>query len=433
MKSVILAVESGVAETKPLALTPLLGRHLLERSLTACTDAGFKACVLVTPEQDERVRQVADRFAQQHHLTIEHVTVAPEGTPIQALLALQDELGDKPFVLMDIAYPVDQVVLKSLLHRKSSKQSVIAVDHHVSGKTFALGEILGVQCDNAAVTALSNAMELPQGYYTGVMLCAADFFKHLNTLISKRKVVDMEKLLQTLIREDALVQVDVGHHFWHKVHSYAQLRDAEAALLASVKRSRKDSLLKRHLLRPLSNKLTYSLVSVSYSVHAMAITAVGLACLAAILMSFSGYAGLLLGAVVGFAALLLHISTQEVAVIRQHQVIYDRWLGHILVKYSEVILLTGMTAHITTGSGHNFGLIGGLAIIGAMMINYSVTSYRHLHGKAPAKEQDVFLKRDVRWLIMLVCAAVNLPTLGLLILAVILNGVVIRRMVIWKH
>ena len=78
MKSVILAVEPGVYETKPLALTPLLGRHLLERSLTACLDAGLKACILVTPEQDERVRQVADQFAQHNHMQVEHVTIAPE-------------------------------------------------------------------------------------------------------------------------------------------------------------------------------------------------------------------------------------------------------------------------------------------------------------------------------------------------------------------
>ena len=433
MKSVIIAVEPGVYETKPLALTPLLGRHLLERSLTVCLDAGIKSCVLVTPEQDERVRQAADQFAQHSHLVIEHITVAAETTQIQALEALQVELEGKAFMLMDIAYPSDPATVKSLLRRKSSKQSIIAVDAHVQEKSFTLGEVLGVQSDEDTVTAVSNDLELPQSYYTGVMLCAADFFQHLNTLVTKRKVVDMEKLLQILIREDALKQMEVGHHFWHKVHTYAQLGEAETALLASVKRSRKDSLLKQRLLRPLSNRLTYSLVSLSYSVHAMAITAVAMACVAALLMSFSGYAGLLLGAVVGFFALILHISTQEVAVIRQHQVIYDRWLGHILVKYSEVILLTGMTAHITIGAGRNLGLIGGLAIVGAMMINYSVTSYRHLHGKAPAKEQDVFLKRDVRWLIMLVCAAVNMPTLGLLILAVVLNGVVIRRMAIWKH
>ena len=103
----------------------------------------------------------------------------------------------------------------------------------------------------------------------------------------------------------------------------------------------------------------------------------------------------------------------------------------MLAKYSEVLLLTGLTVHSAHLSHLHMVFVGCIAIVGAIMINYSVNSYRHLQGQPPAKEHDILIKRDIRMLVIIVGAILNLASLTLLILAVLLNAVVARRMVTW--
>ena len=128
---------------------------------------------------------------------------------------------------------------------------------------------------------------------------------------------------------------------------------------------------------------------------------------------------------------LLQICSQEVVVLRLEHRPLQQWMGNLLAKYGEVLLLSGLTLHEVSQGNKNLVLIGLLAVIGSMMFHYSLQLYRQIMMQEPRVLDDMLIKRDVRFVIIGIGALLNLPSFTLAIMAVLFNAIVIRRMIIW--
>jgi len=428
MKAVILALEANHEGKQPLALCPLLGRSLLERALANVATIDVEEAILLTRLEDEAVREKADQWAVRHNITLTHQHVGHDVTAGAALVALGDDLGASPWLMLNVAYACDPGVISALVDAYED-EVVIAADRQTMQKNTEGMWHADVQ--DGLVRSLQADLPTFNAYVPLVMICPPTFLDKLSDTATANSPASLIKALHHCIRDDVLHAVDINGRLWCFVNSYQTLRDAEAAVYQRIRHSTKDSVLKRHVLRPLSTRLSAAFVTSNISVNMMSVIMLVLSCVAALLFSLSGYGGLLLGGVIAFVALLMQVATQEVALIRQNQVLYDRWLGHMLTKYSEVILLAGLTVHAAHLAHLHMVFVGCLAIVGSLMLNYSVNSYRHLQGQPPAKEQDILVKRDIRMIAIIGGALLNLPSLVLLLLAVLLNVVVVRRIVTW--
>ena len=157
-----------------------------------------------------------------------------------------------------------------------------------------------------------------------------------------------------------------------------------------------------------------------------------IAILAALLFSATGYGGLFFGAILAAFAGSMQISLQEIVWLRLERTPSMHWFGSMLAMYTEVILLAGLTLHTVQAQGKEVALLGVFAIIGSIMYYYTEKAYLCAVKARPPKTDDTFITRDIRFAIIAVGAILSLPALVLLILAVLFNIIVIRRLCVWK-
>ena len=432
MKCVINAIESNPSHDEPLALTPLHGVNLLERTLLNATHAGLTDFILLSVSEDVVVRQFADGLAQEHDLHIEHVVSEKNETDGQLLLSCHAKLKSQ-FVYLSVFYQFDWHTLVALLKFKQGQDAItLVVDNNTIHKKLNLVNVARVQCDNGKVHAMRLGLSEFNGFMTGLMLCSATL---LNTLAAKQKQkakLTVELGIQTLIEDDKVGFMPIDKAFWQVIDSFDTLGQAEHNLIMSLKHNPKDNPLKRNVLRPLSTALSSLLINTKLPVKFLALISLVVSILAALLFSTGGYGGLFFGAILAGFVTVMQIAIQEVAWLRLEQRKPIKWFGNVLAKYSEMILLAGLTLHLVHSDSKSLILIGLFAVIGSMMFHYSINTYQHIRNSEPVKVDDVMVKRDIRFAIIAIGAVLNLPTLVLLIMAILFNAIVIRRLFVWK-
>ncbi|MDO8954373.1 MAG: hypothetical protein Q7V63_05950 [Gammaproteobacteria bacterium] len=187
-----------------------------------------------------------------------------------------------------------------------------------------------------------------------------------------------------------------------------------------------------HAYRPFTRWLTPVLLNSHMPLGVYPIIGLVLAIGSALCFSFDGYIALLIGAILAFIFGIWELSAEEVSLTKQKTMAGD-WFANLLCRYSETLLLLGLTLHLFDDGSKNLLFIGGLAIIGSVMFYYSSSRFYELKNHLPAQGTETAIGQSVRWLIISIGAIVNLPILVLLIMAIFYNAAVIRRMVLWAN
>ncbi|MDF2691167.1 MAG: hypothetical protein K0S29_1022 [Gammaproteobacteria bacterium] len=187
-----------------------------------------------------------------------------------------------------------------------------------------------------------------------------------------------------------------------------------------------------HAYRPFTRLLTPTLLSSHLPLGYFPLIGLLLAVIASLFFSCDSYVMLLIGAVLTFSFGVWELSSAEVSVVRQ-KAWAENWYANLLSKYSESLLLLGLTLHLFDSSSKNLIFIGGLAIIGSLMFSYSSSRFYEIKNHLPTHGAETAIGQSFRWLIISIGAAVNLPILILLIMAIFYNAAVIRRIVLWAN
>lgn len=419
---------------EPLALIDLLGMPMIERQIKAIRAAGICKFVVVSTETESEVRRFIDKHATEWDVLISHVTLASSNL-LEGIVKAQDLLEAR-FLLASVDQQMGQRAFERLIKTEPVESGiVIGVDSNTKATHhFDIQKAKRVHIQGGLVRALRSGLAEYEAYSTEAYICDNSFVRQVVEMQQTVNQPSFDKVVQQYIKEDRLTAVDIDPLFWGPIDNRFAIIHAEERLLRSVRHNRMDSPIKKYLLRHFSQHLTRGILMGHIACRALGGVAFLVNLLAAVLLSLNHYAGLLFGGIFAFIGILLHVSFEEVALIRYDGLPWYRWFDRVVGKYGECILLIGLT--INSSYQEHFGinpiLVGALAIVGTLMFHYSRDQFELILKQPAPLQEDMYIKRDVRYMIIILGAILNIPLFALLMVAVLLNAVVIRRLFAWR-
>lgn len=415
MKAVILAQAQNeqLSSSKPTAMVEMLGVPLVERTIKSAIQAGLSEFIVVTGADSQSVIDHLNQLDLPQNVSITHVTDDNwQDGSAHALSQAKDHI-DGQFILLDVSNLFENHDLEALINQSlEPNEACILVDSKTTQKSVDLQNVYRVHVENHRIRAFTQGLAEYDAYATGVYRLSKQIFDHLNDETS------FEKALHPFVEADQVAAQDVEGHFWYDLDSEQSLNDLEEQLFSKFRNNDFDSAIKRHIFRPFTTRLSRVALSFSLSARQLILISVVLAILAAWMLCASNYAGAFFGAVFAFLASVGHICAEEVARLK-HQ--YDRHftrLSTIITQYSELFLIAGLTAHAISHQSHLVALLMGLlAASGIIMMHYFQDDKEKFNQDTYSKLQ-IFLRPEIRFLIIAVGALVNISLAALIVIAV---------------
>jgi len=431
--AVILAAGSGsrlysTANT-PKPLIKVLGLSLAERAIcTLYRAVNIQHFIVVLGFEDELVKAHFTDIARRRSVTIEFLKATDwqRGNGASALAA-QGHTGTVPFFLVMCDHLFDPAIPQALVQNPPISGSIcLAVDHD-KASIFDLDDVTRVQITNNQIEAIDKNLQRWDAGDTGVFLCTTALFEVIEKAAEVNKY-GLSDAMRELAQEGRAGTVDVTGQSWLDVDTPQALHEAEHRLLQELVGKPSDGPVARHLNRPLSRWITGYLVHTPVTPNLISFISWSLSCIAALLFVIGGYPALALGGLIAQFASIIDGCDGEVARLKHSESQSGGWFDAVLDRYADAFLLFGLTWHaFSANSAHTSLVIGFAAIIGSFMISYTADKYDGLMDKRLQGAVYFRLGRDIRIFIIFLAALFNQPLFALIVIALIMNIEVVRR------
>ena len=437
--AVILAAGEGTRLypkiNRPKPLTRVLGLTLAERVMCTLREAsGIRRFIVTVGFEAEIVKAHFTDIARRRGLSVEfaEATGWRLGNGASALAA-RERTGDAPFFLVMSDHLFDPAMASALLRDPPTPgEMCLAVDCDKSGM-FDLEDLTRVRADAGRITAIEKGLEPWDAGDTGVMLCTPGLFDGLERAAEKGGH-GLSDGLRELARDAKARTVDVTGRPWLDVDTPEALREAEHRLMRDAGGKNTDGPVARHLNRPISRWLTRYLVETPATPNQISLLSWVLSCVAAVLFAAGGYPALAAGGTLAQLASIVDGCDGEVARLKRTQSDFGGWFDAILDRYADAFLLFGLTWHAFAATGGHLALvIGFAAILGSYMNSYTADKYDGLMARKLRGAAYFRLGRDVRVFVIFLGALVNQPLLTLMVIALVMNAEVARRIILCRR
>lgn len=439
MKCLIIAAGEGSRlsqkySSKPL--TPLLGVPLVERVIRLANQAGIDDFCVVTGCKGEMVRPFLDDVACRLQVRIAHAINDEweRGNGVSVLKAR--ECVDDPFFLLMTDHLFDPTIMRELAkHPPDQGQITLAVDSNLTNPLIDLNDVTRVKCEDGKVRDIGKRIPDFNGFDAGIFLCTSALFDALERCEGSHGEVSLSDAVRCLAAEGKVNVFDIGGRFWIDVDDPKALDRAEQALLERLRSKPNDGPVSRHINRPLSVRISRYLVRTPVTPNQISLISFVLSLIAAGLLAAGSYAALIAGGVLAQLASVIDGCDGEVARLKFLRSDFGGWFDAVLDRYADALLLFGLTWHAYAGGGNGLTLgVGFLAIIGSFMLSYTADKYDRLMQARITTGGGLRIGRDVRVFLIFLGALFNRPFLTLLVIAVLMNLEVVRRVwVAWEH
>ncbi len=250
--------------------------------------------------------------------------------------------------------------------------------------------------------------------------------------------------IRCLATQGRVKTFDIGGRFWCDADSPQDLDNAENAVLERLRGKPSDGPVSRYLNRPLSVRISRWLALFPITPNQITLVSFLLCLVAAWLFAIGTYMTLALGGLIAQLDSIVDGCDGEIARLKFLKSDFGRWFDAVLDRYADAFLLFGLTWHahaaspirdvLITFTGDQGGaivlVVGFLAIVGSFMNSYTADKYDSLMKAKYCDGQGIRIGRDVRVLLIFLCAVCNLPYLAIIILAILMNVETIRRVVV---
>jgi CDP-L-myo-inositol myo-inositolphosphotransferase len=434
--AVILAAGSG-SRLYPTAKTPktlikVLGLSLAERVICTLYKAvNIRHFIVVLGFEAELVKAHFSDIARRRSVTIEfqEATDWQRGNGVSALAA-KGHTGAAPFFLVMSDHLIDAAIPQALVQNPPAPETIcLAVDRDKAG-IFDLDDVTRVQITNNRIKAINKNLQQWDAGDTGVFLCTTALFEGLEQAVSRSKY-GLSDALRELAQVGRAGTVDVTGQSWLDVDTPQALHEAERRLLQELGGKPSDGPVARYLNRPLSRWITGYLVHTHATPNLISFASWMLSCIAAILFAVGGYPALALGGFIAQFASIIDGCDGEVARLKHSASKSGGWFDAVLDRYADAFLLFGLTWHAFSANNTYLSLvIGFAAIIGSFMISYTADKYDGLMARKLQGAVYFRLGRDIRVFIIFLGALFNQPLFALIVIALIMNIEVVRRIIV---
>ena len=417
----------------PKPLTQVLGLTLAERVICALREAtNIRRFIVTLGFEAKTVRAHFTDIARHRGVEVEFSEAIDwrQGNGASAFSA-KGRTGNAPFFLVMSDHLFDVEIPQALARNPpEAGELCLAVDCD-KGSIFDVDDVTRVQISGERIEAIGKHLEVWQAGDTGVMLCTSGLFEGLEQAAAKGQR-GLSDGLRALVHKKQARAVDVTGQSWLDIDTPEAWREAERRLLREQASKARDGPVSRHFNRPVSRWLTRYLVRTPMTPNQISVVSWGLSCTGAALFAVGGYPALAAGGVIAQLASIIDGCDGEVARLKRMQSDFGGWFDAVLDRYADAILLFGLMWHELATSSAPLALvvIGFAAIVGAYMNSYTADKYDGWMARKLADAPYFRLGRDVRVFIIFLGALLNQPLLILIVIALVTNFEVIRRVIL---
>jgi CDP-L-myo-inositol myo-inositolphosphotransferase len=438
MKCLILAAGRGSrlaqqGNSKPLI--PLLGVPLIERVIRSACKAGADDFYVVIGFQGEQVRSFLDNLADR--LGIPITTIANQDwEKDNGLSVLQArKYLHEPFLLLMADHLFDPTIAGRLMDSSLENGEIaLCVDTDIRNSLVDMTDVTRIDSENGRIRNIGKGLADFNGFDTGIFLCTPSIFEAIERTMEEDNDTTLSGAVRRLAAGGRAKAIDAHGCFWIDVDDPAAFRKAEAALLANLRDKTNDGPVSRYLNRPLSVMISRRLVKHRITPNQVSLFSFLCSLFAAGLFSLGGYLALLLGGFLAQFASIIDGCDGEVARLKFQSSSYGGWFDAVLDRYADAFLLFGLTWHAYSANMNSLiFLTGFLAIIGSFVLSYTADKYDGLMRGRIRKGKAFRLGRDVRVFAIFLGALSNQVYLTLVVLAVVMNVEVVRRIVLCRN
>jgi len=435
MKCVIIAAGKGSrlqgkAQSKPLM--PVLGVPLIERVIREAALAGIDEFCVVTGYQEAAVSYFLTKLSQRTGLSITSVK-NPEWEKTQngiSVLHAKNFVKDDAFILLMCDHLFDSAIIQKLLGSTPQEgEVVLAIDRHLKNPLVNLQDVTKVKEEGNKIININKQLTDYNAFDTGIFYCSPQFFEALEAC-QKQGKTSLTDAVALLAKQGKMRILDIGEAYWIDVDDATDASNAKKTLLKQLRSKSNDGPVSRYLNRPISIRISKWLVSKNVSPNQISLASFLFSTLAALFFAIGYYPLLLLGGLIAQFASIIDGCDGEIARLKYQSSQYGGWLDAVLDRYADGFLLFGLTLYAYQHTAWPWAalLIGFLAIMGSFVLSYTADKYDQRMQKKILKGFHFRMGRDVRVLLILVFALINQVFLGLLIIALLMNSEVVRRL-----
>lgn len=435
MKAVILAAGKGERlskgksklNAKPKPLIPLLGLSLLERAILSAKESGIYDFVIVVGYRSEEVVKYVEEKQNRLGVNIDFVENEEweKGNGLSVLKA-RDALQEKEdFVLLMCDHVFDSSILKELLEYAKNRRDkcVLCVDEPEN--VFDLEDATKILLERNKPNAIGKGIKNYNAVDCGIFYCTAEMLDALEAEIGKGKY-ELSDAVQCLIECDKLEGFDIGGRFWCDIDTQESLEYAKNKMLKSLEKPT-DGIISKCINRKVSKRITARIVNTNLTPTQITIISFIMALASAAFFFLGEYKYLIVGGILAQASSIIDGCDGEVARLKFLTTAYGAFVDSILDRYADGIMILGLIfGYWMLHGGISVWIIGLFALIGSFMISYTNARYEGVFEK-PGGNRGIPIRRDMRLFMIMIGAFLN-QVLGLmLLLAILTNLEVVRR------
>jgi len=274
------------------------------------------------------------------------------------------------------------------------------------------------------ITNIGKSISEMDGFDTGFFVLHSEAFNDVKNL-SEKKFLALSDVMQALIQEQKLYFIEVAAGSWLDIDTKIDFSNAKDFLLNFSSSKTNDGPISTYFNRRISKWITSKLVYYPITPNQISVITFLITVIASLIIIKQGYFFLVLGALLAQLSSILDGCDGEIARLKLLGSKYGGWFDQVLDRYSDLFIIAGLTFH--TYFLHNtlaVFIIGFIAVGGKIILSYTAQVY----DSVISKHSNFRMGRDVTIFIILIGAIMNIPYITLIILAVITNAEVCRRL-----
>jgi len=326
----------------------------------------------------------------------------------------------------------DPAIIRSLQKEPLKEDEILlAVDTDMSNPMVDIEDVTKVHMKDGHILNIGKTIDNCNGFDTGIFRCTPTIFEALERARKIQNDTTLSAAIQ-ILAENKHAKFVQTRGFWIDVDNEDALKKAEKALLDSLRGKNNDGPVSRWLNRPISVRISKSLVNFNITPTQISFSSFALSVIAAGLFALGTYWFLALAGIIAQFASIIDGSDGEVARLKYLSSDYGRWVDAVLDRYADAFLLFGLTWYVYRQYLSSWALaIGFSAIIGTFMLSYTADKYDKLMKNRIQK--GIRIGRDVRVFLIFLGAIFNQAHLILIVIAVLMNLETVRRIVICQN
>jgi CDP-L-myo-inositol myo-inositolphosphotransferase len=416
-----------MGECKPLI--SLLGVPLIERVICGAMEAGADEFYVVTGHQAERMHDFLEGLAERLAIRITPLVNDDWGKENGLSVLRAQGLLHEPFLLLMADHLFEPSLIRGLVTLTLAKDEIaLAVDGDTHNPLVDMDDVTRVRTEDGRIRDIGKGLTDFNGFDTGAFLCSPAVFRALEH--SREEGDSTLSGAVRLLAAEGRARAIPASGFWADVDDPAAMHRAEKTLLDSLRDKANDGPVSRYLNRPISALLSRQLVKLPVTPNQVSLFSFLCSLLAAGLFASGGYLTLLLGGVLAQFASIVDGCDGEVARLKYQGSDFGGWLDAVLDRYADAFLLFGLTWHLLAIEQSGWVLLAGfMAIIGSFVLSYTADKYDNLMRQRIKAGGKAWWRigRDVRVFLIFLGAATNLILPALVVIAVVVNLEVLRR------